>query len=333
MVALKRSHKAAFAVGAALVIGATISAASSRQRRNSGAVATSTSTSLSAMSPLRTGRRLIQEGSIAMGQHSSISLYEGEPQQQDDKLECRLSLFEKLEEFQEGSYASEELYMCNPLTVDGVEIDQEYVIEIDESLQEEYRAITDQGYEPVVSVTGATIDKVNAQIELSEDSRISIIDSPDRRRRRKLLSSHGKLTALAVRIVMTDAEPDYSVDELYKLLFQDSVSLKNQYKACSFGKLIIEPASGEGVIEVKVNFPASISNHQAVVNAASSSALDYLYEHNYGSFSNMKEFADMVLYITPTLGKWLAYASVGGTISVYNNKWGGYISSIMHETG
>lgn len=39
------------------------------------------------------------------------------------------------------------------------------------------------------------------------------------------------------------------------------------------------------------------------------------------------------LYVTPKMGDWMAYASVGGSFSVYNSGWGGYLSSLLHEIG
>ena len=87
------------------------------------------------------------------------------------------------------------------------------------------------------------------------------------------------------------------------------------------------------MIDVRVDLPSSVGNHQTVVNAAAEAATRYLYDNNYGSYAQIRDYADMVLYIVPNMGNWLAYGSVGGGVSVYNGQWGGFISSIMHETG
>jgi len=297
---LKRSHKVAFAVGAALVLGASISTVRDR--------------SIAHRHP-----RVLRSSGRALRQSSS-----------GDRLECRLSLFAFLEaaDGQDGPVEEKDVYFCSPL-FDGVEIDQNYQIELDDDLRKEYDKTVRDGFEPVLSISGASIDDESAQIVLSGESEISLVD---RKRRRKLLASTGRLSALALRIILNDGEPDYSQSEIYHHMYQDTHSLKNQYRSCSFGKLVIEPTSA-GVIEVRIKMYGSISSHQTVVNAASNAALEYLYQHGYGSYSQLRQYADIVLYITPDMGGWLAYGAVGGAVSVYNNKWGGFISALMHETG
>lgn len=350
---MKRSYKAAFVVGlagaAAIVIGVSIASVLVLKDGSSPSTPpttkTPTNTSHNNSSPSRRFRRNLRSSSVSVpgiefraSRQVRQSDNSSSSSNNNDPLECRLSLFEFL--YDEGrTKSSKDVYMCSPM-VNGEATDDEYEIEIDDNLRKQYKKVVRDGYEPVLSISGgATVDEANAKINLPEggsdnnnndDVRMEMV--VDRKRRRKLLETTGKLSALVVRVVLRDEQPDYSKDELYRVMFQDSVSLKSQYQSCSFGKLVIEPSSA-GVVEVHLDFPTSISSHQTVVNAANRAVLEHLYDAHYGSYESVRQYADMILYVLPTMGNWLAYGSVGGGSSVYNNQWGGYIASIMHETG
>jgi hypothetical protein len=68
-------------------------------------------------------------------------------------------------------------------------------------------------------------------------------------------SSPTAWSVLVVRVTAQDGEPDYSVDQLYQLNFQDDVSLKQQLHKCSFGTLHLEPTSN-GVLDVTIKMNA-----------------------------------------------------------------------------
>jgi hypothetical protein len=131
---------------------------------------------------------------------------------------------------------------------------------------------------------------------------------------------------------MNDKQPIYGKDELYRIAFQDQVSIRNQYRACSFGKLRVEPSS-LGVVNARVNRNTFQSTNKQAVNDASEAALGLVNSATGQSYTSLTEFADLILYVTPQMGDFLAYASVGGGQSVYNDKWGGFVASHMHETG
>jgi hypothetical protein len=143
----------------------------------------------------------------------------------------------------------------------------------------------------------------------------------------------------------------YSKDELYRIVFQERVSIRNQYRACSFGKLRVEPSS-LGVVTARVNRNTFQSTNKNAVNDAAAAALAYVNSATGQSYESLTEYADMILYddllrccsllalpagyltmcsdsncsyVTPAMGDFLAYASVGGGQSVYNDKWGGFV--------
>lgn len=302
MVSAKRPYQVAFALSTALFCATVASAAEQQSFLRS--KATPADVTVNAPPALR-GRR------------------------QEETFECRLSLFSHLQS--DRSVATKDCYMCSPL-INGRVSGEEYEIEIDDKVKSVYAERSKDELEVVLAINGATINETAATITYESASALSVLEPTARNIRRQMLENEGQYKVLAIRIILNDAQPYFTKENLYKLLFQDRISLRNQYKACSWGKVLIEPSS-RGVIEVRVGLSSTTSSHQQVVNAATRAALDYLQSQGVGTFTGLREYADMVLYITPSMGDWLAYASVGGGTSVYNDKWGGYVASVMHETG
>ena len=247
-------------------------------------------------------------------------------------LTCRLTLFEFLEN--ESQPKSRHAYMCTPVTSGkGAVGDQQYEIltELNDALRKEHKQAMMDGLETFVEITDAVLDPLNAHITLTTSSEIRLSEQ-HRKRRRKLAPKEGSLKALVVRIVMNDKQPMYDKSELYQITFQERVSLRGQYAACSFGKLQVQPTA-LGVVDARVNQYSTRTSNKAAVNEATTAALSYVNAQTSSQYTSLLEYADMVLFVTPDLGDWLAYASVGGGTSVFNDKWGGFVASVMHETG
>ena len=243
-------------------------------------------------------------------------------------LTCLLSRAEMLVSV--DPMVSESTYQCTPI-VDGVETSFAHDILLDDATIQEYTTRKQEGQDVTVSISNAYVDESQAQVVLSSDSSITFLQSDFRKRRRKLLTSNGSYRMLVVRVQLVNAAPTFSASQLYDYIFQQAVSLKNQYYACSFGKLQISPAP-LGVISVYV--PLSTGNSQSsVVNAAQTAALNYINSVYRSSYTDIHQHTDMIMFVLPPMGNWLAYATVGGSTSVYNDKWGGYVASNMHETG
>jgi hypothetical protein len=191
-----------------------------------------------------------------------------------------------------------------------------------------------------VAVPGGTIDTVNAAVVVPDATTMYTASGPpagrrlsqqqlDRHHSRRLASATGDLTVLVVYIRTRDADPSFSTDTAYETVFSNPVSLKNQFKACSQGKLILNPTA-LSVLDVTV--PMSVNaDKNAIVTAAEKIAVAKIDD---ASITNTRQYADLVMYIVPPgNGDWLAYASVGGGMSVYNDEWGKYLSAMAHEIG
>jgi hypothetical protein len=128
--------------------------------------------------------------------------------------------------------------------------------------------------------------------------------------------------------------PDATVAQLKESVFDDAVSLKTQYDACSYGKLKIQPFVGRtdtgiwinnGVVSIKADYTGSDRGHmqQKVFEKA---------KERLGDLDNEKY--DLIMFcFPPGTGDWLAYAFVDSKYSFYNNEWCGYVSTQMHEVG
>lgn len=250
----------------------------------------------------------------------------------EDALHCRISLFHMTHAASAEPTSTtkrSQLFMCSPVE-NGLTVgDAEYEISLDDTTRQLYFDKMTDELELVVSIQGAKIDEEKQQVVIPEGA--AIVPHENHQVRRKLVSSTGTVEALGVLVRLSDASPTYSVSEYYQILFQNGVSLKNQYKSCSFGKMSVEPTRA-GVIEVTVNL-SSRTSRNALVNAATQEAVKYLNDNGYGSYGSLPDYADMTLLVIPSDEDWLAYANFGGCISVYNDRWGGYIASMMHETG
>ena len=225
---------------------------------------------------------------------------------------------------------SESTYQCTPI-VDGVETSFAHDIQLDDATLQEYTSRKSEGQDVTVSISNAYIDESQAQIVLASDSAITFLQSDFRKRRRKLLTATGSYRMLVLRVETVNAAPTFSTSQLYDYIFQRAVSLKNQYYACSFGKLQISPAP-LGVITVRVNLSTG-NSQSSIVNAAQTAALQYINSVYGQRYTDIHQHTDMIMFVLPPMGNWLAYATVGGSTSVYNDKWGGYVASNMHETG
>ncbi|GKY94366.1 hypothetical protein MPSEU_000402500 [Mayamaea pseudoterrestris] len=243
-------------------------------------------------------------------------------------ITCALSRVEMLISIQ--PMQSQDVFHCNPI-VDGVETSDAHTLELDEATAQLYSSRAEGGQDVTATITNAYIDDLQAQVILSSDSTITFLQADFRKRRRKLIESTGSYSMLVIRVELMNAAPTFSASQLYSYIFAQAVSLKNQYYACSAGKLVISPAPA-GAITVRVSLSTG-NSQQSVVNAAQTAAVSYLNSVYGQRYTDLHEHADMFMFVLPYMGNWLAYATVGGSTSVYNDKWGGYVASNMHETG
>ena len=154
---------------------------------------------------------------------------------------------------------------------------------------------------------------------------------------RKLIASQGQLSVLPILITTSDGKsPDYAPNTLFNLLFVGDGSVKRQFAECSFGKLSIEPTQLQVMsVRVDMTLDDARSSSNRLVNRAASAALQQVRNFVRGSYTvnDLEDFADLIMFITPDMSNWVAYAEVYGSISVYNNEWGASLGVVMHEIG
>jgi hypothetical protein len=266
----------------------------------------------------------------------------------DEVLWCKMALFDVL-------YATEALgasestltenevfYGCYPVLKDKVVSELYYTLDLPDAVAAETPEDPDNWW---VVVPGGTIDVETASVNVPEADAIYIADPSDRRlsisqeqldrhHSRRLATATGTKKVLIVYIRAKDADPTPSVNTVYETAFENEVSLKHQYARCSRGLLNLEPTE-LGVLDVTVNLSIDKTDKNALVQAAEAIALLRIQEVTKDlSITNTRQYADLIMFIVPPgTGNWLAYASVGGGLSVYNDEWGVFLSATAHEIG
>eukprot|EP00537_Pseudo-nitzschia_pungens_P001525 CAMPEP_0172360084 /NCGR_PEP_ID=MMETSP1060-20121228/4171_1 /TAXON_ID=37318 /ORGANISM="Pseudo-nitzschia pungens, Strain cf. cingulata" /LENGTH=722 /DNA_ID=CAMNT_0013081965 /DNA_START=21 /DNA_END=2186 /DNA_ORIENTATION=- len=192
--------------------------------------------------------------------------------------------------------------------------------------------------ESTMTLSKAIVDIEDPKIYIPVGGLIEVRNNPrgtdTTRVDRDLGGKTGVLTTLVIRISdSNDIAPTSDVSQLENDFFDDESCLKTRYKACSYGKLEIEPFSGitetgvkvnNGVVDVKINFDLSTNNHRNMLQqAAVADAIDQL-----GDFDTY----DLVAFVFPPgTGDWLAYAFIGSRFSFYNDEAASSVSVQVHE--
>lgn len=181
--------------------------------------------------------------------------------------------------------------------------------------------------------------KVAVETMSAEDVRHSGYREQQKRRERNLAdSSPGTLKTLVVRVtdsvgVSVDADTAQLVDDI----FEDDVSLRTQYAACSKDQLLIEPASdvgdgGTGIVDVTIGISAGAAGttRSDIQSRALAEA-----EKSYGGPYGLAARFDLVLFCLPPSGdtSWIAFAYTNRWDSYYNDHWCQSVSAQMHEVG
>jgi hypothetical protein len=159
----------------------------------------------------------------------------------------------------------------------------------------------------------------------------AVMDDPSEavyggRRRDRRLAGVGTMKIVVVRITCGSKVVSNSLETIKSDVFSDAVCLKSQMAACSNGALTIEPGPNDGAIEVSIS---DCGSESAARNAATS-VLTGILGKSPDSISNT-----YFMYCMPPGIGWtgIAYAYVNSWLSVYNDKWCGYVSAQVHEIG
>jgi hypothetical protein len=198
-----------------------------------------------------------------------------------------------------------------------------------------------------VSISDCIVDEANVVIRMLPNTKVTVVTKDDgddsNRRRRRLAPSIGKSTVLVLRVTYRGKDPSLSAVDLAGSVFglgdypPASLNLAGQMEACSFGKLVLTPGVGDGIVDGV----AEISIDERVWGDYSIRFLENLVVNKanrlFGTLSNKYEH---VLIVVPELadlkfggGGFLAYAFLRGNLSVYTDKWAGHITILAHEIG
>jgi hypothetical protein len=172
-------------------------------------------------------------------------------------------------------------------------------------------------------------------------------DNQEENERRILAVVEGNKKILVVRVIAVGGTTTANEDELALNVFDDSVNVAKQYKACSHGKLNVIKATdrdntnnnadnGEtsvmnGVTTVKVSSPTGPSNDRNR-HAVMREAITVRLKDNFGT--DARNLADHVMYCLPAgTMDGIAYAYINHWLSIYSDEWCNYVSAQMHEIG
>ena len=172
----------------------------------------------------------------------------------------------------------------------------------------------------------------NAAVVIESLSEDDVHHARQRQRRNLADSNPDTLRTLVVRVIDTHGTTVANAAQLKDDIFEDFVSLKRQYAACSKDQLIIEPASdvGDGgIVDVNINIAATNGTKYALQNTAMAKA-----EELYRGEEGVAKKFDLVMFCQPPgSGTWLAYAYINRWDSFYNDYWCQRASAQIHEIG
>ena len=229
----------------------------------------------------------------------------------EDPLFCLLSLNAVMN--QDDSH--DEFYSCS-LLIDNEFAEGTYAIQpLPNVFEQQHKMLLERGEELFLEIWGGQVTE--DEIVLSPTtSQVHILRGPPPQRRRRRLarnpSSVGSFRAVMIRIITEDAEPSFSKETLYSYLFQEDLSVKNQFERCSANLLTMEPdGTLEGVIDVRLATTTDGKTNKALMNLAETHV-----NNNYKDIMGGKTIRDhtdaLLFVIPPGTGTWAAFATVSG---------------------
>jgi hypothetical protein len=246
---------------------------------------------------------------------------------QTQGLLCQLKLYgvfyEKTIFSRKVQQEPDSFIVCHPLDDNDRVSELMYKIDLSESVLAEVRPRLKQSEQVHVQITDAIVQ--HDVVVMQKTSTVQVLAATGRRQL-KPPALTGDLTALMLRVVATDSEPDDSEELLHQLTFGTSISLASQLFDCSAGKFRLSPTE-HGVLTVNVDIAAYGSSRELLANAALEAAgvllgLDIYYAADF-----------LMIVLPPGTGDWAAFGVIPGKQTVYNNQWGGFLGGTAHELG
>lgn len=178
--------------------------------------------------------------------------------------------------------------------------------------------------------------------------------------RKLTIRTSGTSTVLVLRITSLDSQPSLNASQMSNAAFGTygkSYTLSSVYENCSHSKLRFTPATGANIVSgvgevfIDVNVmgstPFDLENTVTLAANSKFGTLSTTFDHGqslciglYAPFllrNILKSclFCYIVIYCMPpgTSGTWQAYGYIGWPRAVFNDKWCGYPSGLVHEIG
>jgi hypothetical protein len=162
------------------------------------------------------------------------------------------------------------------------------------------------------------------------------------RRQRHLAPRSGTSQVLVVRVTYRGTAPTLTASQLAGRVFgigpdAEPNNLASQTAACSFGKLALEPGTGNAAI---ANGVVDVSVAQQVTGDSSARSLENLVQAALNNVLGSTSAYEHVMMVFPSHadilssgGSFVAYGYVGGSRTVYTDQWAGRLSAQLHEVG
>ena len=166
----------------------------------------------------------------------------------------------------------------------------------------------------VVATSVAVPENATISALTPEEIKSMVVGHQTRRQRReqeleKDVAGTGVRSVMVIRVTTDDASPSVGATEIEERMYSDTqFSFASQYRDCSFGELIFQPADANTpVIELYVPGLVSSFTERTILNAATKAATDI-----YGD--DIFDRVDHAVFCMPpgTSGKpYIAYSGVG----------------------
>ena len=237
-------------------------------------------------------------------------------------IDCKIVMFDNLFHDGNGGFLTREHLACIPVT-DGAVSDNEYRVELPETIAFDYRQAIRQG-DFYVTISNAVLQKDLVLLSESSSFKPTI-----RKRRLTMADTIGTRTVAVVKINTVDASLNVTADEMASILFgADRVNFVSQYNACSFNQLTWK--TREGVVEV--NLPQSILSFDSASDLVTAAQEQLLKDRP--DLDSAASLADSVMFCIPPglkSGDFIANAGVNYWRSNYYGDWCLSLTATMHE--
>lgn len=242
--------------------------------------------------------------SVVVAQAWPVSKHELQRQRNGDFI-CRVAVERSWRVNAFGQTEPEKKASCIPVTEQG-EDEEFYQLNLPDWFMAEHQEQIHQGT-LYVKISGGRI--ANDSILIPTESDVVVVDQtrvPQQQRQRHLQQNVGTRKLLVARISLNDTQVSFATSDLEEYIFglsTSSISVANQFIGCSSARLVIEPSTLGGVVDIMVNKSISEYSSWRLLRNDAAVALK-----NFVGTSQLTAVADYVMLCLPP-GNWNFMAS------------------------